>query len=99
MKETDNYETIGFRFVSPDFSSEPKIGDKLENSNIWDGDEPTGDELNGTCVFSTQSECEKYAEWSKGWIVKVGGNDAGYGDLIGELLISSAEVLEVMKWK
>ena len=99
MSNTDNYETIGFRFISPDFSSEPKVGDILENSNIWDGDEPTNDELNGTCAFSTLEECEEYSKYSKGWIVKIGGENAGYGDLAGELLIGNAEVLEVTKWK
>ena len=99
--KTEEHETNGYRFVSSDYSDEPKIGDVLERSFVWDGDEITKDELNGTCCFETREQIEGYAKWSKGngWIVMIGGDFGGYGqDMIGEILIDNAEVLEVVKW-
>tara|TARA_R110000782_G_scaffold250759_1_gene338128 strand:+ start:32 stop:331 length:300 start_codon:yes stop_codon:yes gene_type:complete len=99
MINARDFKTIGYRFISPDFSGEPQVGDNLENSNVWDGDEPTDYELGGTCAFSTLGECEKYATWSEGWIVMIGGESEGYGELKGELLIGDALVLSVAKWQ
>jgi len=101
MIETDKYETTGFRFISRDYNSEPKTGDLLDRSFVWDGDEITEDELRGTCCFETREQIEEYAKWSKGtgWIVMIGGDSAGYGDdFVGEILIDNAEVLEVSVW-
>jgi dissimilatory sulfite reductase (desulfoviridin) alpha/beta subunit len=100
MTDTD-HETTGYRFISRDFSAEPQIGDSLENSFVWDGDEITEDELRGTCCFETRAQVEAYAKYSKGngWIVMVGGDSAGRGDdFVGEILIAHAEVLEVSPW-
>ena len=100
MTATD-HEITGYRFISRDFSHEPKIGDVLENSFVWDGDEITDTELNGTCCFETRAQIEKYAKYSKGngWIVTVGGDAAGFGDdFVGEILIANAEVLDVSPW-
>ena len=99
--ENKEYEITGYRFISSSYSAEPQIGQILERSFAWDGDEITEDELNGTCCFETRKQIEKYAQYSKGkgWIVMVGGDFGGYGpDMIGEILIDNAEVLEVIKW-
>lgn len=100
MTET-THETTGFRFISRDFSPEPKIGDELDRSFVWDGDQITDNELSGTCCFDSREQIEEYAKWSKGngWIVRVGGENAGSGDdFEGEILIDNAEVLEVSPW-
>lgn len=101
MTTTEDFEITGYRFISRDFSPEPKVGDELERSFVWDGDAITDEELRGTCCFETREQIEKYAKWSKGngWIVRVGGDDAGRGnDFVGEILIDNAEVMEVEQW-
>lgn len=100
MTET-NHEITGYRFVSRDFSPEPKTGQILDRSFIWDGDEITDTELDGTCCFESREQIEEYAKYSKdnGWIILVGGENAGRGDdFVGEILIDDAEVLEVSPW-
>ena len=99
-KHEENHEAVGFRFIDKFFGSEPTVGDELENSHVWDGDEPTEDELRGTCAFADWADMEKYAQYSKGagWIVVIGGTDEGRGDIAGEILIGTAQVLEVIKW-
>ncbi len=98
MINKDLYEITGYRFISPYYNSTPEIGEILAKSYIWDGDEQTEDELNGTCAFESREMVEKYAKYSKGWIVRIGGENKGWGELEGELLIGEAEVLEVEKW-
>lgn len=94
---TDKYEASGYRFIDADFGSEPKKGDFLDNSFVWDGDEITETELDGTCAFDSYEKVKDYAKYSTGWIVRIGGDLAGYGDLSGEILIKSATVLEIEK--
>lgn len=95
------HEITGYRFISRDYSNEPKVGDLLDRSHIWDGDEITETQLDGTCCFETLAQTENYAKYSKGngWIVKIGGNYAGRGDdFVGEIIIDSAVVLTVNPW-
>lgn len=96
-----SHEIIGYRFICSDFDSEPKIGEVLGNSFAWDGDQPTSDELGGTCCFESRKQVEEYAKYSKGcgWIIRVGGDLKSRGDdLVGEIIVRNAEVLEVEAW-
>jgi hypothetical protein len=94
-----DYEITAFRFISKDCDA-PSVGDCLENSFHWDGDIPTDRELNGVCAFDSLDKCQKYAEWSKGWVLKIGGDFAGHGeDMVGEVLVRNAVVLDVTNWR
>jgi hypothetical protein len=94
-----DYEITAFRYISKDCDA-PSVGDCLENSFHWDGDIPTGRELDGVCAFDSLDKCQKYAEWSKGWILKIGGDLSGHGeDMVGEVLVRNAVVLEVTNWR
>jgi hypothetical protein len=100
IMDNENYEITGYRFVNKFDDAKPSVGDVLNNSFTWDGDERTDDELAGTCAFETVEQCEKYAQYSKGcgWIIEIGGYDEGYGDLDGEILIGDATVISVREW-
>lgn len=91
-------ETTGYRFCD----YEVAVGDILENSYVWDGDEKTDDELPGTCCFKTWEALESYAKYSKGIggkIVLIKGDFAGYGqDFADEIHIADAEVVAVIEW-
>lgn len=90
----NDFEIMGWRFVE----DELKVGDVLLASRIWDGDQPTDDDLRGTCAFNTRARCEEYARWSAGYIVCIGGTDNGTGDLAGEIIIEDATVITVDAW-
>ena len=91
----NSFEKTGYRFVSNWDDNEPKVGDSLNASFVWDGEEITKDQLPGTCAFETRDQVEEYAKYSTGWILKIGGDDAGYGhDMVGEILIANAVVID-----
>ena len=76
-------------------------GDTLENSRVWDGDQPTDDELPGVCAFETKEQAEKYAQYSHnlGQIVEIEGEKVGTGlDLVGEVIIRDAVVTAIYAW-
>ena len=90
-------EVVGFRWVD----HEVNVGDELDNSYVWDGDEKTEDELPGTCAFASWSAMTKYAQYSRGLgkIIVITGDDAGRGtDFADEIYISKATVVAVMDW-
>jgi len=89
--------TTAYRFLSDDFDKAPLVGDETPNSFIWDGDEPTHDELDGTCCFESLEQVKEYSKYSTGWIVKVEGDYAGFGtDLVGEVMIANGVITEVL---
>lgn len=93
----NDFELVGFRFVS----ERPEVGSTLDNSQIWDGDTPTDDELNGTSAFSNWEDMEEYSKHSKGkgFMLIIGGENRGsWIDIPGEVIIGEAEVLEVVEW-
>jgi len=96
---TDNQnEVIGYRFIAEwDVDEPPKIGDRLDHSYRWEGDERTDDELGGTCAFETREDIEEYTAYSRGcgWIVTITGELAGWGELPGEIIVRDATVTEV----
>lgn len=85
----------GWRFQE----TEPKVGDILSRSNVWIEDEPTDEELPGTCCFETVEDCEDYAQWSRGYIVEVEGVRICGGDVAGETIIDEARVVSVREWR
>ncbi len=77
------------------------VGDALENSHVWDGDQPTDDEFPGVCAFETKEQAEKYAQYSHnlGQIVEIVGELAETGlDMIGEVIIRDAVVTAIYAW-
>lgn len=90
-------EVVGFRFV--DHAVE--VGQCLDNSFVWDGDEKTDTELAGTCAFESWSTFVKYAQYSRGCgkCVVITGRDKGRGtDFVGEIYVGDAVVVAVMEW-
>ena len=90
-------EVVGFRFVD----HEVAVGDELQNSYVWDGDEKTEDELPGTCAFESWTSFVKYAQYSRGAgkCVVITGRDKGRGtDFAGEIYVAEAVVVAVMEW-
>lgn len=90
-------EVVGFRFVD----HEVEVGQQLNNSRIWDGDNPTEDELPGTCAFGAWKDFAKYAQYSRGCgkCVVITGTDKGsWHDIAGEIVIGDAVVVAVMEW-
>jgi hypothetical protein len=91
-------QVCGFRFVDHAVS----VGDKLANSFVWDGGEPTSVELPGTCAFESWSSMVEYAQYSKGIggkIVLITGDNAGRGtDFADEIYVANAVVVAVMAW-
>jgi len=95
----NQYESTGYRFISRHYAERPQVGDVLDASFVWDGDEMTDEELAGTCCLETLPACKEYARYSTGWIVQVGGYDEGRGELPGEIIISDATVVQVTDWR
>ena len=91
---------IGYRYIDNYYNGPVRVGDNLQNSFVWDGDEPTDEELPGTCCFDSLDALKEYAKWSKGCgvLVVVKGEFEQYGDLPNEVLISDAKVVEVIEW-
>jgi hypothetical protein len=91
-------QVCGFRFCDHKVS----VGQTLDNSYIWDGDEKTDEQLPGVCAFESWSAMAKYAQYSKGiggHIVVVTGDNAGRGtDFADECYIANATVVAVMAW-
>jgi hypothetical protein len=98
---TNDFEYTGWRYMDSSFDAEPTVGDILPTSYVWDGDEQTDDQLDGTCAFETREQVENYAQHSKGcgWLVQLGGNSMSWGsDMVGEVIIRDAVVIAVEKW-
>lgn len=89
--DCDCYD-IGYRYL--DASAE--VGDELDNSYVWDGDEWTNEELPGTCAFSTIDAVIEYAKYSKGFIAVLQGAIVEHGELESEIIIEGAEVAVVI---
>lgn len=91
-------EHVGFRFVTKPVN----IGDELDNSYVWDGDQITDDELPGTAAFSSWKAIEEYAKHSKGiggQVLLISGGDAGRGtDFADEIYIANAKVVGAISW-
>ena len=90
-------EVVGFRFVD----HAVHVGQCLDNSFVWDGDEKTDIELSGTCAFESWDAFEKYAQYSRGCgkCVVVTGSHKGRGtDFVGEIYVGDAVVVAVMEW-
>lgn len=90
-------EIVGFRFVE----IAVEVGQFLDNSFVWDGDEKTDTELPGTCAFESWSTFVKYAQYSRGCgkCVVITGRDKGRGtDFVGEIYVGDAVVVAVMEW-
>ncbi|MCP4679697.1 MAG: hypothetical protein GY854_30245 [Deltaproteobacteria bacterium] len=90
----DDYD-FGWRYQE----TKPAIGDVLPCSNVWHGDDPTDEELPGTCAWDTRSQCEDYAKHSSGYMVLLGGVNVQSGDLAGEIILEDAEVFAVWDWR
>lgn len=89
-----------YRYIDSYHSGQVSLGDILGHSFVWDGDEQTEDELLGTCCFSERRMVEEYAKWSKGLgvIVVVEGEVIEWGELAGEVILDSPEVIEIINW-
>ena len=91
-------ERKGWRYV--DGSDAPQVGALLDPSYVWDGDEPTDEELPGTCAWDTRAACETYAQYSHGcgWLVEVSGEYAGSGSEPAEIILTDALVISAERW-
>ena len=87
---------IGYRY-----SDEPKTtGEKLPPSYAWDGDERTDRQLRGTCAFEALASCQRYAQWSHGYILTLDGEQVGTDeDLPGGIILSDPVVIGVARWR
>jgi hypothetical protein len=56
-------QIIGYRVVE----DTPVVGQMLERSYVWAGDEITSERLQGTCAFETLAMAREYGRWSKGF--------------------------------
>ncbi len=94
-------EMTGYRYIETlDGQTIPAIGDTLPNSYAWDGDEPTDQELPGTCAFATLAAAKKYAKFSAGCgsIVEIEGElSQGETDIEDEIVLSDARMVRVVE--
>lgn len=85
------YDRIGIRVQENEF----KKGEILNNSYIWIDGEMTDDELDGTCAVNLDD-----AELAKGYygdhIALIAGDYTEWGQDLGEIIITNAQVLEVL---
>lgn len=90
MELNYEYEYVGIRVQEQEFS----MGPMDHVSHVWDNGDDTGVELNGVCVSTLNSLGSNvyYGEH----IAIVCGNTMEYGEDIGELIISDAEVVAVI---
>lgn len=72
----------------------PKVGEVLPNSYVWDGDQPTDEELPGTCCWPTRERALRYCDWG-GYLVRVEGELVCYGDEPDEVIVRNARVISV----
>jgi hypothetical protein len=85
-------------------TTQPRIGDKLAPSRVWNDDVPTGKELPGTSAFSTREAAERHAKFAMGSVVAIRGNKVtgaarGRDKMPGEVLLQNATVSEVLSIK
>jgi len=84
---------IAYRVVE----SKPAIGEKLEASLVWSGDEPTSDRLQGTSCWASLAKAREYGRYSKGyWLIAVEGEHVMAGELAGEVVVRDAVVTEII---
>lgn len=91
IEDTYDYTYIGIRVSDSEFTE----GEILDNSFVWIDGEMTDEELNGTCAIMLKDA--KLANSYFGDHVAIIGSDSmEYGQDLGEIILSDAEVLEVI---
>lgn len=91
IEDTYDYTYIGIRVSDSEFTE----GEILDNSFVWIDGEMTDEELNGTCAIMLKDA--KLANSYFGDHVAIIGSDSmEYGHDLGEIILSDAEVLEVI---
>lgn len=75
----------------------PAVGEKLEASYVWAGDEPTSERLQGTSCWASLAKAREYGRYSKGfWVIAVEGERVMAGELAGEVVVRDAVVTEIV---
>ena len=89
-----DYTYIGIRTQEEEF----ELGEIDHLSHIWDDGDDTGEELDGICAISVKAD-----RWQKLVNAYYGdhmailvGNDADYGEDVGEIIIKDAEVVKIL---
>ena len=86
-------DTIAYRVQD----EAPVVGQTLDRSYVWDGDEPTEERLQGTCAFETEAQARSYGSAGSGlYLVEIIGDRVMAGALVGEVIIRDAVVLRVI---
>lgn len=86
-------ETIAYRVQD----EAPVVGQTLERSYVWAGDEPTEERLQGTCAFETEEQARRYGKAGTGlYLVEITGDRVMAGALVGEVIIRDAVVRRVV---
>lgn len=92
-----DFEQSGFRYIPHD---EWNPGDALKSSHVWVPDDagelkPSDEEQDGVSVFKSYADAKKYAKYSRGWMVHVGGRiGIPAGDVLpGERMVKDPVVL------
>lgn len=93
LKFADHY-VWGVRFDVPGL----KVGDVFPISRVWTDGEPTDETLLGTaCIQDTHLHCITSTNLYDGTCYIVCGEDMGYGQDCGEILIGECEVMAVVE--
>ncbi len=87
-----DYEAIGIRVQNKAFS----LGEIEHVSHVWEDGEDTGEELDGICCISLNLLNRIACDYPGEHIAIIGGSLESYGEDEGEIIISEAEVLEVI---
>jgi len=86
-------EIIGYRVIE----DTPVVGQQLDRSYVWAGDEITSEQLQGTCAFETLAMAREYGRYSRGfWIVGLTGERVMAGELRGEVIVRDAVVAVIV---
>lgn len=85
-----NYDYVGVRVQEQEF----ELGEIDHISHVWDDGDDTGEERNGICVCKLDSL--GINEYFGDHVAIICGNSAEYGQDVGELIISDAEVVAVI---
>lgn len=100
----EKYEYVGLRTQDIPFS----LGTMTHVSKVWDNGCETDDELDGISVTSVDSEaCAMHSDDKESniwlgyyygdYLAIIAGNEAEAGEDDGEIIISDAEVIEILK--
>jgi len=86
-------DTIAYRVQD----EAPTVGQTLDRSYVWSGDEPTDERLQGTCAFDTEIAARRYGKAGSGlYLVEISGDRVMAGELVGEVIIRDAVVTRVI---